>query len=111
MSTENTTDILAVLGRLVEFQTTSRDSNLGLIEWDRDYLGGHGVDTQLNYDPNQSKANLFATIGPAVDNGIIPSGHTDFVPAGDQQSGRHPFRASFREKKIYRRRGFHMYRV
>src|SRR5260221_100805 len=103
MSTEKTTDILAVLATLVEFETTSRESNLGLIEWVRDYLGGHGVDAQLIYDRNQSKANLFATIGPAVDGGIILSGHTDVVPAADQQWDSHPFRASIRDNKLYGR--------
>src|SRR5258706_3020899 len=106
MSTENTTDILAVLGRLVEFQTTSRDSNLGLIEWVRDYLGGHGIDNQLIYDPHQSKANLFATTGPAVDNGIILSGHTDVLTAADQQLDNHPFHPSISDNQLFRARAF-----
>ena len=33
----------AMIARLIAFNTVSRDSNLGLIEWVRDYLQGFGA--------------------------------------------------------------------
>jgi len=41
----------AMIERLIGFQTVSRDSNLGLIEWVRDYLQSFGAATRLTYDP------------------------------------------------------------
>ena len=52
-----------MIERLVAFPTVSRDSNLGLIEWTRDYLAGMGVKSRLTYDVSGKKANLFATLG------------------------------------------------
>ncbi len=47
---------------LVSCDTTSRESNLALIHWVRDYLARHGVGSQLTYDDERRKANLFATL-------------------------------------------------
>ena len=54
-----------LLAHLVAFNTTSRESNLALIEFVRDYLAEHGVSSELIYNEDGSKANLFASIGPA----------------------------------------------
>ena len=62
--------------RLIAFNTVSRDSNLGLIEWVRDYLHGHGAKTRLTYDATGKKANLFATLGDSQKPGLMLSGHT-----------------------------------
>ena len=35
---------------LIGFDTTSRETNLPLIEYVREYLLGFGVDSQLSYD-------------------------------------------------------------
>ncbi|CAG1012252.1 partial acetylornithine deacetylase, partial [Burkholderiales bacterium] len=75
---------LALLERLVSFDTTSRESNLALIHWVRDYLADFGVDSRLTFDDTGAKANLFATLGPAGDGGIVLSGHTDVVPVDGQ---------------------------
>jgi acetylornithine deacetylase len=56
-------DVLAMIERLIAFPTVSRDSNLGMIEWIRDYLAGLGVTSRLTYDVAGKKANLFATLG------------------------------------------------
>ncbi len=75
---------LAMLERLVGFDTTSRESNLALIHWVRDYLADFGTDSRLTFDDTGAKANLFATLGPAGDGGIVLSGHTDVVPVDGQ---------------------------
>src|SRR5579875_3376244 len=56
---------LEILERLVGFDTVSANSNLELIRWVADYLDGYGLRCLLTYDAAGTKANLFATIGPA----------------------------------------------
>ena len=46
------------------FDTTSRNSNLELIEFVQDYLDGLGIASGLVFDATAAKANLLATIGP-----------------------------------------------
>jgi acetylornithine deacetylase len=70
---------------LIRFDTTSRLSNLALIDWVRTYLRAHGVDSRLTHDDAMTKANLFATIGDPSVPGIVLSGHTDVVPVDGQE--------------------------
>ena len=88
---------------LVAFDTTSRGSNLGLIEWVRDWLRARGVDSRLTYDATEAKANLFATIGGGTKPGIVLSGHTDVVPVDGQPWDTDPFEATIRDDRIYGR--------
>ncbi len=94
---------LEILRKLVRFDTVSRNSNLALIEWICDYLDGHGITVQLTYNPERSKANLFATIGDTSPGGLVLSGHTDVVPVDDQQWSSDPFTATLRDERIYGR--------
>jgi acetylornithine deacetylase len=50
------------LNRLVSIDTTSRDSNLGLIELVRDYLHSVGLQPRLTFNSHNTKANLFCTV-------------------------------------------------
>src|SRR5271168_1088268 len=93
----------SMIERLIGFQTVSRDSNLGLIEWARDYLHGLGAVTRLTYDPTGKKANLFATLGDSKKPGLILSGHTDVVPVDGQSWDTDPFVATERDGKLYAR--------
>ena len=70
---------------LIRFDTTSRLSNLALIDWVRTYLRAHGVDSRLTHNDAMTKANLFATIGDPSVPGIVLSGHTDVVPVDGQE--------------------------
>jgi acetylornithine deacetylase len=92
-----------LLRTLVGFDTTSRESNLQLIEFVRDYLAGFAVPCELIYNAERSKANLFATIGPADQPGIVLSGHTDVVPVDGQPWTLAPFELSERDGKLYGR--------
>ncbi|WOE77233.1 acetylornithine deacetylase [Pseudomonas protegens] len=92
-----------LLARLVGFATVSRDSNLELIGFIRDYLAGHGVDSELIYNPQRTKANLFASIGPSDRGGVVLSGHTDVVPVDGQAWSVEPFVLSEREGRLYGR--------
>ena len=58
-------DVRQMLDRLIGFDTTSRNSNLALIEFVRDYLDRLGIASELVFDATGAKANLFASIGPA----------------------------------------------
>jgi acetylornithine deacetylase len=91
------------LERLVAFDTTSRNSNLQLIEYLRDYLAGFGIDSELTYDDRKQKANLFATIGPAGVPGIMLSGHTDVVPVDGQDWNTDPYLLTRAGGRLYGR--------
>ena len=80
-----------MLDRLVSFDTTSRNSNLDLIEWVRSYLAAHGVTARLSFNAAGDKANLHAIIGPQRPGGIALSGHVDVVPVDGQEWSSAPF--------------------
>ncbi len=96
-------ETLALIERLIGFDTTSRDSNLGLIEWARDYLNGYGIASRLTYDASGAKANLFATVQKGTKPGIVLSGHTDVVPVDGQNWASDPFKATTKGDKLYGR--------
>ena len=73
-----------ILARLIAFDTTSSTSNLQLIDFVRNLLEDHGVESQLVHNDDKSRANLYATIGPDQRGGIMLSGHTDVVPTTGQ---------------------------
>jgi acetylornithine deacetylase len=85
-----------LLSTLVAFDTTSRHSNLELIEWVANYLSNLGVLARLIHSPDGGKANLFATIGPVDRGGICLHGHTDVVPVDGQPWLSDPFRLTER---------------
>jgi len=92
-----------MIDRLIAFKTVSRDSNLGLIEWVRDYLHTVGAKTRLTHDATGKKANLFATLGDSNKPGLILSGHTDVVPIDGQNWDTDPFIATERDGKLFAR--------
>jgi acetylornithine deacetylase len=92
----------SILDRLVAFDTVSANSNLDLIDWVADYLAGCGVSSTRSSAFN-GKANLFATIGPAAEGGVLLSGHTDVVPVAGQAWRSDPFRLGERESRLYGR--------
>lgn len=102
----STPDTRSWLQTLVGFDTTSRNSNLHLIEHVRDALQAQGVKVQLIQSPDGAKSNLFATL-PAHDGstqgGIALSGHTDVVPVDGQQWNTDPFALTAIDGKLYGR--------
>lgn len=80
-----------ILGKLVAFDTTSRNSNLPLLDWVEDYLAGHGITGERVYDETGQKANLWVTIGPRDVAGYVLSGHVDVVPVDGQDWSTDPF--------------------
>jgi len=81
-----------ILKRLVGFDSVSARSNLSVITWIGDYLAELGVPVEIVAAPDgQPKANLWASIGPDRDGGIVLSGHTDVVPVEGQPWSSDPF--------------------
>lgn len=93
----------ALLQTLVGFDTTSRESNLQLIAFVRDYLASHCVASELIYNEARTKANLFASIGPVEVPGIVLSGHTDVVPVDGQPWSVPPFELTERDGRLFGR--------
>jgi acetylornithine deacetylase len=94
---------LALLERLIAFDTQSFRSNLELVAFVQDYLAGQGVESRLVHDETGTKANLWAVIGPPDVPGIVLSGHTDVVPVAGQAWSSDPFRARLDGGRIYGR--------
>src|SRR3546814_18432107 len=90
-----------MIERLIAFDTTSRNSNLELIHYVRDYLKDLGVAAELVHDGEGRKANLYATLGPTDRPGIALSGHTDVVPIDNQDWTRDPWLVSEHGGRLY----------
>ena len=94
---------LEMIRQLIAFDTTSRNSNLELIYFVRDYLAGLGVESELIQGDDAEKANLFATLGPTDRPGIALSGHTDVVPIDGQEWDSDPWTVIEQDGKLYGR--------
>lgn len=94
---------IAALGDMIAFPTVSSDSNLDLIAWAQTRLDALGARTQMTMDKDGRKANLFATIGPMVDGGVVLSGHTDVVPVEGQPWTSDPFAMRQADGRLYGR--------
>jgi acetylornithine deacetylase len=95
--------VAELLARLIGFDTTSRNSNLALIEFVRDHLDRLGVASTLIFDDTGGKANLLATIGPPERAGLVLSGHTDVVPVDGQDWSSDPFVIVERDGRLHGR--------
>jgi len=89
---------LPLIEKWISFASVSRDSNLPLIEWTKDYLAAYGIESQLTFDDTGRKANLWATLpaenGETKVGGLVLSGHTDVVPVDGQPWDTDPFTAT-----------------
>lgn len=94
---------LKILERLIAFDTTSRNSNLELIEWIEAFLNERGIESTRVGNADGTKANLYALIGPRVEGGIVLSGHTDVVPVDGQPWTSDPWQVTERGGKLYGR--------
>jgi len=95
-------ETLDLLARLVAFDSTTRNSNLPILAFVRDYLDRLGVPS-VTVDHESGKANLYATIGPEVSGGVVLSGHTDVVPVDGQAWSTDPFALTVRDGRAYGR--------
>lgn len=97
---------MAEIQTLIGFDTTSRDSNLPLIDHVVRRLAAVGVEPVLVPDAEGTKANLLATF-PAADGtvtgGVVLSAHTDVVPVDGQAWSSEPFAPEIRDGRLYAR--------
>lgn len=103
MAQDLTPAALEILKTLVAFDTTSRGSNLPLIEWVEAYLDGHGVPHRRVPNVDGTKSNLIASMGPDIEGGVVLSGHTDVVPVDAQAWSTDPFALTVRDGRLYGR--------
>jgi acetylornithine deacetylase len=94
---------IEMVRRLVAFDTTSRGSNLALIDFIRDHLARYGLASELVFDETGKKANLYAKLGPPEMGGVMLSGHTDVVPVDGQDWHSDPFSILVRDGRLYGR--------
>lgn len=92
--------------RLIRVDTTSRETNLPLIDQVEADLRALGLEPVRVPSDDGRKANLLATI-PAADGtttgGIVLSGHTDVVPVDGQAWSSEPFVPEVRDGRLYAR--------
>lgn len=100
---ENPMQTRAILDRLMSFDTVSSKPNMALMAHVRDLLAGAGIEAVLIPDAAGAKANLFATVGPEGQGGVMLSGHTDVVPVEGQAWTRPPFALTEEDGRLYGR--------
>ena len=93
---------LALLEKLVAFNTVSDQPNLALIDFMQDFLESRGFRVTRLADPSEPKAGLYAEIGP-TGAGVLLSAHTDVVPVTGQNWSRDPFRLTVEDGHAYGR--------
>jgi acetylornithine deacetylase len=94
---------IETLATLVAFDTTSRGSNLALIDHVEGILRGLGAATRRVPNADGTKASLLATIGPNVEGGVVLSGHTDVVPVDGQPWSTDPWVLTEKDGRLYGR--------
>ena len=94
---------IQILEKLISFDTVSSNSNLEIISYCEKILKDAGAEITLIKNTEETKANLFATIGPVDQPGIILSGHTDVVPVTKQKWQTNPFKLTEIDNKLYGR--------
>ena len=96
-------DMRAIFDRLMCFDTVSSKPNIALMQFVSDLLADAGVEAVLIPDPLGQKANLYATVGPAGQGGVMLSGHTDVVPVEGQAWTKQPFALTEENGRYYGR--------
>ncbi|MEG6507634.1 acetylornithine deacetylase [Methyloligella sp. 2.7D] len=92
-----------ILERLIGYASVTRQPNTALVGYVRSLLQTAGISCRVMPSADGSRANLFATIGPVGDGGVVLSGHTDVVPVEGQTWSRDPFKLRFQNGRYYGR--------
>jgi len=91
-----------ILARLIGFETVSSRSNMALMQYVQGVLAKAGIAAVLIPDAAGTKANLYASVGPAGP-GVMLSGHTDVVPVEGQAWSVPPFTLTERDGRYHGR--------
>lgn len=101
--TDTLNSTINILSKLVGFESVSGKPTHDIVSYITQYLNQHGVDSIISYDEAKERANVFATIGPEKDGGLILNGHTDVVPVDGQNWSTDPFLLTQIEQRLYGR--------
>ena len=80
-----------ILTKLVSFSVLGGQSNISIAEWIENYLTENGIEFTNVPNEEGNKRSIHCRIGPAVDGGVILSGHQDVVPVEGQTWTTDPF--------------------
>jgi len=94
---------VSILTDLVAYPSVSSESNLEIINYLANRIESCGGTVNLMTSENGKQANLFGTIGPEIDGGIVLSGHTDVVPAQELNWDTDPFQLTKKDNLLYGR--------
>ena len=100
---DKTLEAVRILKNLVGFETISGSSTEEINKFIVEYLNQHDVLSKLSYDVDGVRSNVFATIGPHVDGGVLFNGHTDVVPVAGQKWSTDPFQLTQIDDRLYGR--------
>lgn len=95
---------LEILSKLVSFPVLGGQSNISIAEWIEHYLAQHNIPFRNVPNEDGNKRSIHCRIGPAVDGGLILSGHMDVVPTEGQPWDSDPFTLTDKgDGKVYAR--------
>ncbi len=92
-----------ILSKLISFPVLGGESNASIADWIENYLTEHGVSFHNVPNEDGTKRSIHCRIGPAVDGGVVLSGHTDVVPVTGQDWHTDPFDMIEKDGKLYGR--------
>ena len=93
----------ALLADLVGFPSVTGTPNGAIVGYIKDYLENLNIPVRIDAHEDGERFNLFATIGPQIDGGIVLSGHTDVVPANSAGWTGDPFTLRKQDGRLYGR--------
>ena len=94
---------VSILKDLVSYPSVSSESNLEIINYLANRIKDCGGSVKIMSSEDGSQANLFGTIGPEINGGIVLSGHTDVVPAKELNWDSDPFNLTQKDDLLYGR--------
>lgn len=92
-----------IFEQMMRHDTVSARPNMQLMQWIKARLQDAGIAVTLIPDAEGHKANLFATVGPEGQGGVMLSGHTDVVPVEGQSWTKPPFALTEEDGRYYGR--------
>ena len=94
---------LEILEKLVAFPSVSGLPTHEIIKYIKNFFEDHGLDVILSYDEKKERSNIFTTIGPREDGGILLNGHTDVVAVEGQNWKTDPFKLTKIDQRLFGR--------
>ena len=97
------TKTIELLRNLVAFPALGGESNLPIANYIEQVLKASNIPYHLVPNEAEDKVAIHCRIGPALDGGVILSGHMDVVPTVGQPWTKPPFQLTTEGEKLYAR--------